>query len=411
MKKPKLAHILFIIACCLVFLLLPNSVTTSAQYGNTAFVVGLGVDVNEQDNGINLSAQIIAGKPNAASSESYQIVSANGNNVLEAIDNLRKQLGKVLGLSHCYVVVVSDDICNKYNLAKLLDPIVRTEKLGTNVILAHTDKKAKDLLLACEEIGGDAQNVLENLTKYNHEYLLNKDASIYDFYQDYFSKHATGIMVTINYEEQEKTQTSSSGDKNSSESNSSQTQQNNTYPQKKIENKGEGIAFFKGQKKAKINKEILEGLGWMDCTSKFNNISLKNINTPQLKDATVTLEQKGCSIAYSPSINNNIPVLNLDIFVKAKIVGIESKEQVALSDLSSFFHTSFETDLQTLITKQIDLACEFQRENNLDILDFYSIFNTKIHNEWQNYLKSLDNPENYATQIQVFVKTHLKQVN
>ena len=410
MKRPKLAHILFLIAIIFVFLLLPKSVTTSSQYGTTAFVVGLGVDQGEQNN-ISLCAQIIAGKPNAASSESYQLVSADGDDVVDAVENLLKQLGKVLGLSHCYVVVVSDEICNKHNLAKLLDPIVRTERIGTNVILVHTNKKAKDLLLACEEIGGDAQNVLEHLTKYNHEFVLNKDASIYDFYQDYYSKHKTGVMVTIDFEEQDQQQAKSSSDGQQSSSQSSQTQSNNTLPKKKIKNEGKGVAFFKGKKVAILDQEVLKGLGWLDCSSKFNNVKIFDVNTEKLKNATITLCQRDCSIKYQASINNNTPTLNLDLFVKAKIVAVEAQNTETTSNLSQYFDESFEQKLQNIISQQSSLACEFQRENKLDVLNFYQIFNTQIHDEWQKYLKSLENPDEYATKIQVFVKTHLSQSN
>ena len=402
MKIRKLAHILFLVAILFIFLLLPKSITTSAQYSTTAFVVGMGVDKSENLDGVSLCAQIVAGKPNAASSESYQIVSADGIDVVEAVDNLRKQLGKTLGLSHCYVIVVSDDICNKYNLATLLDPIVRTERLGTNVILAHTNKKAKDLLLACEEIGGDAQNVLENLTKYNNEYLLNKDASIYDFYQDYNSQHKTGFMVTIDFKEQDQKQAQKSGSGDTKDSQISQTQSNNTLPQKKIVNNGTAVAFYEGKKAAVVNEDVLKGLGWIDCTSKFNTVKLHNINTEKLKNATIT--QKA-------SINNGTPSLHLDLFVKAKIIAVEDENLISITNLSELFDKVFEDKLQELVMEESSKACEFQREHNLDILNFYQVFNTQIHNEWQNYLKTLDNKDEYATKIQVFVKTHLTQAN
>ncbi|MBQ7602819.1 MAG: hypothetical protein IJU58_01555, partial [Clostridia bacterium] len=112
MQKFRLAHVLWAVAFGLVFLLLPSSITTPSQYGNTVFAVGLGVDKSDDDTQLSLSAQIVAAKPNATSSDSYQIVSADGVDIVEAIENMRKQIGKLLGLSHCYVVVVSDDVCN-----------------------------------------------------------------------------------------------------------------------------------------------------------------------------------------------------------------------------------------------------------------------------------------------------------
>ena len=416
MQKPRLAHILFALATAIVFLLLPQSITTPAQYGNTVFVVGLGIDKSEQMEGLSLCAQIVAAKPNAASSESYQIVTSDGKDMIEAMDNMRKELGKLLGISHCYVVIVSDEVCDEYNLVTLFDPLVRTEHLGTNVILAHTNNKAKDLLLACDEIGGDAQNVLENLTKYNYEYVINKDASIYDFYKNYFSPHATGLMVTLDCKDQDQQQadgnTSSGGSgANSSQSGQSQTQSDNTLPKKIIVNRGEGVAFYKGKKVALIDKELLKGLGWLDTSSKYSNIKLEHINTSKLQDATITLSQLGCDLNYTASINNNIPTLYVDFTVDAKIIGIQTSNLVTVTDLASYFDDAFTPALQQLVATQLDQICEFQRENKLDILNFYKIFNTQIHSQWQNYLSSLEDPSDYATQVQVFVKTKLKQVN
>ncbi len=406
MRKFKLAHIIFIVAFIFVFLLLPKSVTTPSQYGNTVFVVGLGLDKGEQQN-ILLSAQIVAAKPNAASSESYQIVSAEGVDLLDSIENLRKQMGKILGLSHCYVVVVSDDICNTYNLTTLLDPLVRTERLGTNVILAHTENKAQELLLACEEIGGNAQNVLESLTKYNHKYILNKDASIYDFYKDYLSPTSTGMIVTINHTKQE----SLNNNSNSQQKESGKQEQTNTMPQNKIQNVGKGVAFYNGKKVATVPQDILRGLGWLDNSSRYNNIKLEHINTKKLKDATVTLNQKNYDINFKASINNNTPTLYITLDIKAKIVGIESPQVVSVSDVSGYYDSVFCEALQTIITKEVDAATQFQQENKLDILNYYKIFNTQLHNEWQEYLNTLNDKREYTQNIQLFVKTSLTEAN
>ncbi len=417
MQKPRLAHILFALMVAVAFLLLPQSVTTPAQYGNTVFVVGLGIDKSDKQDGLSLSAQIVAAKPNAAASESYQIITSEGTDMIDAMDNMRKELGKLLGLSHCYVVVVSDDVCTEYNLLTIFDPLVRTEHLGTNVILAHTNNKAKDLLLACEEIGGDAQNVLESLTKYNDEYVINKDASIYDFYKNYYAPSATGLIVTLDCEDQDQDQASgqkSSGGSestNGGQSEQSETQSNNTLPQKKIVNPGAGVAFYKGKKVADINQELIKGLGWLDTSSKYSDVKLEHINTKKLQDATVTLSQLGCTLNYKSSINNNIPTLYVDFVISAKIIGIESDNLVTVTDLASYFDDAFTPALQNLVSTQLEQVCEFQREHKLDILNFYKIFNTQMHSEWQKYLASLDDPTDYATQVQVFIKATLKQAN
>ena len=407
MQKLKLAHILWIVAFSFVFLLLPTSITTPSQYGNTVFAVGLGIDQSESADGIMLSAQIVAAKPNAAASDSYQIISADGEDIVDAVENLRKQMGKLLGLSHCYVVVVSDDICNKYNLATLLDPLVRTERLGTNTILAHTTNKAKDLLLSCEEIGGDAQNVLESLTKYNYEYVLNKDASLYDFYKDYLSPHATGLVVTIDSQKQD-TASQNTGQKNDEQG---QSQGENTMPKHKIVNPGKGVAFYNGKKVAVVDSEILRGLGWLECASKFNVIKLDNINTKKLTNASVTLKQKDCKINYTASINNDVPTLYITLDIKVKIVSIKNEDIISISDTLEYFDKSFGSALQDIVSTQCQKSCEFEQQNNIDILNFYKIFNTQLHDEWQKYLSNLDNPREYASKIQIFVQTNVTQSN
>ena len=169
--------------------------------------------------------------------------------------------------------------------------------------------------------------------------------------------------------------------------------------------------FLKGEKVGLMDEEILKGLGWMDCTSKFNNIKLYGVNTEKLKNATVTLSQTDCKIKPKASLNNNTPTLNLDLFVKTKIVGIEDENPVSITNLSDCFNEVLAEKLQEKVTQECSEACEFQREKNIDVLNFYQIFNTQIHKEWQNYLKSLDSKDEYASKIQVFVKTHLTQSN
>ena len=189
--------------CVAIFLIifLPQAVSAPSQVQTTAIVSGLGIDKSQK--GVEVSAQIIIPEPSTSYSPKNIIVSAEGSNMLEAISNIELKVGQQVGLAHCYIIVLGDELCQENMIAEL-DYLMRSNIMGNNSALVHTSKKAKDLLKLSSQFSESDVNNLQNIAKYNKKNYNSSNTSLIELYNEYLSPSKCSLLGTIDTEEQSK---------------------------------------------------------------------------------------------------------------------------------------------------------------------------------------------------------------
>ena len=168
----------FIVIMCIVLMLGFNSSYTSLNIDNLAYVVGLGVDVGENDI-YKVSFQFI---PRSGEEKSESTSSSNRNktviNTVEApslntaINLMNSYLARKINLSHCKVVIFSEEIAIN-GISKEIYSLVNNSQArpSTNIIICKN---------TAEKYIKDTNPVLENsITKY---YELFPNSSKYTGY-------------------------------------------------------------------------------------------------------------------------------------------------------------------------------------------------------------------------------------
>ena len=168
----------FIVIMCIVLLLGFNASYTSLNIDNLAYVVALGVDVGENDI-YKVSFQFI---PRSGKEKSESTSSSNGNktviNTVEApslntaINLMNSYLARKINLSHCKVVIFSEEIAIN-GISKEIYSLVNNSQArpSTNIIICKN---------TAEKYIKDTNPVLENsITKY---YELFPNSSKYTGY-------------------------------------------------------------------------------------------------------------------------------------------------------------------------------------------------------------------------------------
>ena len=385
-----------IVAYVVVFfllLLMPQGIYKTSQIQKIAIVSGIGIDRNADE--LEVSVSILVPKPSSNYSPKQVVSSSKGKTICDAIDSIELKIGKELGLAHCYIIVLGDDFVQK-DISKDLDYLMRSNIMGNNSAILHTDKKAKEILEANSIQSEQNINNLQNIAKYNQEHYHSSNTNLINFFNDYLDCHRSSIMGSITLEEK---QSLPQGEQNTQ--NSSSTQQQNSQPQgeKNISNNGEAIVIKNGVKIAKLTKEEIGYFGWLDTKSQNGYLEIDDFFDEKLKNAKITLKLKHEKANFDASLNSQTPIIKASISFECFVENIIDDDGYKKSIHDYILTPAFKEKIKEKIDDQIDKALFLSKEYNFDTIGIYDIFNKKYGKKWKEYLSTLDNPDDYIQQL------------
>lgn len=391
--------VLFFVIC------LPNSFKMSSQIQTTCIVVGFGIDKHEQ--GFQVSAQVVIPQAGGEYSQTQEIISNTGKNLPEAVSNLEIKTGKKLGLAHCHVLVISKDLCTE-NIMPYIDYLLRSDIMDNNSVLLYTNKTAKDLLKASSQINTSDLNNLQNITSFNTKQEASSRLSLIDFVNDYLSATKVSIFSSIDPPENQQQSQNSSNSGNQSPNSTSSTSTDAAT----LENEGKSVVFHNGTKILDLSRQDMHCINWFNIKTQNGLIEIHNVNdkTFELKDATIYYDIHKKTINLKPSIIDNCPILNVEINLNLSVTEIINQDKIVASGLN-LITEDMNNKINTVIENEINSALLICKQNKVDILKAYNIFNKSINKEWQTYLATLPNESDYIENLKIFVKTTCKLRN
>lgn len=165
--RSKIIRILLPILCAALL----GGCSQSRQVENQAYVIVLGVDLNEAGE-ITLTAKIpalssSASEGAASKSASYLLFSASGDNFDAALEALHRASPRNLNLSQMQLLVVSHALASQARFRAIIEDIVQTERLFTASSIVICDEEAAEFIDALEPAVGsrlspDITAILEN---------------------------------------------------------------------------------------------------------------------------------------------------------------------------------------------------------------------------------------------------------
>jgi len=393
----------FMIGFLLIFL--PGAITTPSQIQTKSIVLGIGIDKSESE-GLEVSAQIIIPQQSTNYSPKNLIASAEGNSLIDAIFSIEAEIGQRLGLAHCYVIILSDEICSE-NVPEMLDFFIRSNIMGNNSSLIHTNGKAKKLLETSAQLSASDVNNLQNITKYNRENNSAADTSFIDLFNEYLSPAPFSFIASIDVEEEESSSSEGSSGGSSSSTSSSSSSQTTPPSSTVLKNDGSAVVFKKGKKLLTLNKDQVIKFNWLNTNTQRGILTVEHFTNNFLSDVNITLKQISKSIDFNAKIVNNTPILKLNISLETTLDVIESPEGTLYTIHHNYFDATFRDAVQNKVRQDIADALTISKTNNFDIMNIYNIFNTSNHDEWKRFLSTLENPENYMERVEIEVNTSI----
>ncbi len=402
-KALKYKIVAWLVALFLAFLL-PQGIYKQSQIQQIAIVSGIGIDkVGEQ---LEVSVSVLVPEPSSSYAPKQTISSAKGENIAKAINAIEIKIGQELGLAHCYIIILGDEF-TQTDVTKDLDYLMRSNIMGNNSAILHTDKKAKEILEVNSSLSENNINNLQNIAKFNQEHYNSSNTTLIGLFNDYLSETHCSVMGSISLEEISNSQNSSQNEGNNtsspSESGSSQNKQDNSQSKKTLSNKGDAIILKNGRKIAKLTNEEIGYFAWLDTKSQSGYLSIENYSNQNLQNANITLKLKNEKSTFDASIINNSLVLKTSISFECFVDNIINENDNIRSIHNNMLTDDFKQKVQEKIYDEIQQALTISKENNFDIIGVFNIFNNKLNKSWKNYLMSLENPDDYMQNLLITI--------
>ncbi len=410
MSKRLFNKIIMFAVIIFLLILAPSQINLPKQTNTRAICTGLAIDSAEKlPDGIMLTAQIVIPQAGGQYSPNNTLVSAEGENLLDAFTQLDYHIGKKVRLAHCGFILIGYE-ASQHNLAETLDYLVRGNNAGNNTLLVHTSGKAKDLITIASDINSNETDNIQTIVRYNEQYVATSEANLRSFYDAYLSPHSTSIMscLKVNKEEsQGQSDDSSSGGGEQSETEQSGGSSASPAPTTdKIKNEGE-IAVFKNGRLAKIlTSEERVKFSWLDNRLNDTPFSLEHITDQIFDDATVGFNITDKSISAEYKFVNNTPCIyyTIDLNLRTEMISEASGKLPRTQN----YHTPAVADaVQTRVSNDVADAMEIAKEYGFDTYNFYRSFLIACPAEWKKYLTQIGPDGDYMQNVEVFVKTNI----
>jgi len=180
--------VLFIIALLVLF---PAASIQPSQMLSRAVFVSVGIDYVNGEYVVTGMVAVNEFEPFADPTASKP-VSATGETVRDALDNIRGNEGRKPSFSHCNLIVLGDGLRDK-NVADVLGVFFRDYRIGNNVLLIYTEDDIMELLEISKEFRTESPGgLLETIA------IFNKTATIDDFFKEYLRGNSPVSISIVN---------------------------------------------------------------------------------------------------------------------------------------------------------------------------------------------------------------------
>ena len=390
-SKPILLALLFVLV---VFL--PTSISAPPEGVERQHIATIGLD--KSDEGIELSLLAHVSKQNDKYSREYVLTSTTAESLPYAFAKIGSNTGRKITLTHTASIVISQELMAN-GLHKYLDYFYRNDNIANDTFVVCTPGKAKDLLNFEKERINSAGHGLEEVLVHNAENTYFTDSNIESFYKGYFSPTQASVIAIAelepNPEGQELLQSgggSSGGD--SSGGSSSQP--------KRIKNLGQLALLKQGKMVDVLDNELVFGMNMVNNLTHNVYFTIKNFSDQHFQNVDIELNIVVNRVSYLAKFENNKPV-----FIINNLVSLGLQSVVAEEALEEYYHNNI-NPLSPKLREEVsqNLKNKFSAflqkviKNKADIFGVYSAFNNQHPKKFQDWLKTLENQQDFLSQIE-----------
>lgn len=387
--KSNYIKFIFILAIVVLFAYGFSASLASERLDNIAYIICLGIDKGDNAK-IKLSAQFtnVSGLlESSSSSESINVLySSESDSLYGALNKLNSMISKELSLSHCEVVVFSEDFA-KEGISTELYSLMNNEDLRSSAHLVVSSCSASEYI---ENSKPDFEKLI---TKYFDSFSLASkytgsysNITIGEFYNNMYSRTCDSIAIYGDLLEQEVKTTTSKTDGQSSDSSSSSNSGGNSGEGKSQDkttlSENIGIAVF--------DEDVFRGK--LSALETVCHLLIQNdLSSCVLSVPTEDSESKITDILVIPSkttkinvkIKDQMPHISISTKLDADVLTIDKNSDYTNSDAYNKLSNSAEKYLKEEIIKYLNKTKEFGTD--IDNFGSKALCNFLTTPEWKNF--------------------------
>ena len=425
---------IFVIIIIILAFFIPQFISRPAQTEVRSVVIGMGIDkfektdntnnitgsessnitLNSEENLVELSAQIIVPHYNTGFNENAQVISAVGENVADAFERMSLHIGKILGLSHCSVIVIGGGMKNE-DVMQSLDWFYRSKRLDSNADLLFTNGSAKEILKTSLKADNNLSLSLNNILQFNDPIDLTESQKFIEFVQTYYNNYGASFLSVVDLVDEDylglSIQDAGSSGGGSSDS-SGGVPSGGKLPageeNKYLSNNGDTAIFKKGKLVAILNSNEMRGFNSLNNSAQRGLVVLNNVTDDVLTNADVSLTKRGEISTYTLSFKNGKPVILYNLKYKVRVEQIlqDNKSVEILQGYNDYITSGVQKAFKDFVLESSANAVNISKKLNVDCLGIYDKFSKFKPKQWQEYLNSLENPEDYIQGVQFYVNVY-----
>lgn len=397
-KKPILIAFLFI----LVFFL-PQSISAPPEGVERQHIATIGLD--RADNG-QLEVTLLAhvSKQSDKYNKAYILTSTTAESLPYAFAKIGSITGREITLTHTTTLVISQDLLGD-GLHKYLDYFYRDDNVANDTFVVCTDK-AKDLLAFEKERINSAGYGLEEVLVHNAENTYFSDSNIESFYKGYFSPTHSSLIAIALLEpnpDQQQLLGGGSGGMGSGASGSSGDEAGGGSPQQmRIQNLSSLALLKNGKLVDTLSSEHVFGMNLANSSTHNVYFTIKNFSDQHFQNADIELNIVKNSVSCVATFENDKPVFTVNSLVS---LGLQSV--IADEAIEEYYHNNLNPLSPKLKSRVIsNLKQKYSEfvnkmiENKTDTFGVYTTFNNQHRSKFQKWLKTLEDQDDYLSQIE-----------
>lgn len=340
---------IFIILVLLIFVTAFSSSYVSLRIDNLAFVVALGIDVADNNN-LKVSFEftdISSVSENGSTSESSSVINTVVSSSLDsAISMMNGFIGKQLSLSHCKLIIFSEEFAQRgvsHEIYTLINnPQIRP---STNIVISKIDAESyiKYSEPALEHLESKYYEIFPSSSKYTG-YTVN--ATIGDFFNGLVCETCEPFAILGGIND------SSNSNSNASSNNAEAISNATTLTGKRL-TENIGVAVFKDDKLVgELNAiETLSFLLLKNSVDSFE-VSIPNPNTQEEENIDIYLYHD-VDTKINLDITNGAPHAKIDINLTGKISSVSNNSDYDDNNQLSTISNSVNNYLESIISSYL----------------------------------------------------------
>lgn len=372
-----------------------------AEINTYAVVTSIGIDsTDDEENRYEISLLTFIPIAEQNFTETYKVVSAKGRSVSEAMDFAGLHIGRQVGLSHVKLVVIDKNLIND-DISNYLDYLSRSKNMSASTRIIVSDSSAKDFLNAAQKLDSESSIKVSELINFNSEYIYSADSTFETFFKGLFGPTRVSLIPYLKLEEKSVDGISVFADNEQGGSGQDQKSGSTTTQElEKIVNNGDTMIFKDGKFKTMIDGKDAKKINLIRGDFKTGSIEVYNFSNEDFDNVNLVFEIFNKKIKYKVVYENDIPIFMIDMKLTLSLSEIQNPNGMIEKNVEFFVISDKEMEaISQKVNSSMAQALEIMRENQVDIIDFYTYMHNSNKVEFQKFLDSLDDKDNYLSHI------------